>query len=99
MTLIEIQNVVMNNSYVAVVRLDNQTISGKKSVSVPLATLQFLLFQWDTIAQNILDFGFWILDFFGSSSTHCWCNKSERGSLRDALASLLPYKGTVTCYR
>jgi hypothetical protein len=53
MTLIEIQNVVINNSYIAVVRLDNQTGSGKKSVSVSLATLQFLFFQWNTIAQNL----------------------------------------------
>ena len=85
MTLIKIQNVVINNSYVAVVRLDNQTVSGKKSVSVPLATPQLLLFQWDTIPQNILDFGlrlrsverFWILDFFGLFSTDCGCNKSR----------------------
>ena len=53
MTLIEIQNVVINNSYVAVVRLDNQKVSGDKSVSVPLATPQFSSFQWDTIAENL----------------------------------------------
>ncbi|MHC5938107.1 hypothetical protein [Nostoc sp.] len=60
MTFIKIQNVVINISYVAVVRLDNQTVSGEKSVSVTLATPQFSSFQWDTIAENILDFGFWI---------------------------------------
>lgn len=53
MTLIKIQNVVINISYVAVVRLDNQTVSGEKSVYVPLATAQFLSLQWDTIAQNL----------------------------------------------
>ncbi|MCC5629224.1 hypothetical protein LC613_14535 [Nostoc sphaeroides CHAB 2801] len=53
MTLIEIQNVVINNSYVAVVRLDNQKVSGEKSVSVPLATPHFSSFKCDTIAQNI----------------------------------------------
>ncbi|MBN3947513.1 MAG: hypothetical protein V7K14_00845 [Nostoc sp.] len=53
MTLIKIQNVVINISYVAVVRLDNQTVSGEKNVSVPLATAQFLSLQWDTIAQNL----------------------------------------------
>ncbi|WP_375512299.1 hypothetical protein [uncultured Nostoc sp.] len=107
MTLIKIQNVVINNSYVAVVRLDNQAISGKKSVSVPLAAPQFLLFQWDTIAENLYyykcieftgqagitlqdyftsfnnvidrsDFRFWILDFFGLSSTYGGWNKSKR---------------------
>ncbi len=53
MTLIKIQNVVINNRYVAVVKLDNQTVPGEKSISVPLANPQFLLFQWDTIAQNL----------------------------------------------
>ncbi|BBD66959.1 hypothetical protein NIES4072_57630 [Nostoc commune NIES-4072] len=53
MTLIEIQNVVINNSYVAVVRLENQKVSGEKSVSVPLATRQLSSFQWDSIAQNL----------------------------------------------
>jgi hypothetical protein len=70
MTFIKIQNVVINTSYVAA-RLDNQTIAGKKSVSVLLATLQLSSLQWDTIAQQILDFGFWILDFFGSFCTYC----------------------------
>lgn len=53
MTLLKIQNVVINISYVAVVRLDNQTVSVEKNVSVPLATAQFLSLQWDTIAQNL----------------------------------------------
>jgi len=44
---------VINTSYVPVVMLDNQTVSGKKSVSVPLATLKFSSLQWDTIAQNL----------------------------------------------
>jgi hypothetical protein len=86
MTFIKIQNVVVNTSYVAA-RLDNQTIAGKKSVSVLLATLQLSSLQWDTIAQHILDFGFWILDFFGSSCTHCRRNNSQR-RLRLANANL-----------
>ncbi|MCC5645419.1 hypothetical protein LC607_21210 [Nostoc sp. CHAB 5824] len=53
MTFIKIQNVVINNRYVAVVKLDNQAVPDDKRVSVPLANRQFLLFQWDTIAQNI----------------------------------------------
>ena len=35
------------------VRLENQTVSGDKSVSVPLATPQFSSLQSDTIAQNL----------------------------------------------
>ncbi|MEH2379996.1 MAG: hypothetical protein V7K27_14110 [Nostoc sp.] len=61
MTFIKIQNVVINISYVAVVRLDNQTISGEKSVSTP----QFLSLQWDTIAQNLYDYK-WI-EFTGQA--------------------------------
>ncbi len=53
MTSIKIQNIVINTSYAAVVMLDNQTVSGKKSVFVPLANPQFALFKWDTIAQNL----------------------------------------------
>ena len=44
---------VINTSYVPVVMLDNQTVSGKKSFSVPLATPKFSSLQWDTIAQNL----------------------------------------------
>lgn len=53
MTFIKIQNVVMNTSYVAAIKLNNQTVSGEKSVSVPLATPQFSSLKWDTIAQNL----------------------------------------------
>ncbi|MEH2001886.1 MAG: hypothetical protein V7L00_24670 [Nostoc sp.] len=53
MTLIKIQNVVINISYVAVVSLDNQTVSDEKSVSLPLANPQFPSLHWDTIAANL----------------------------------------------
>ena len=53
MTFIKIQNVVINTSYVAGVKLNNSIFSGDKSVSVPLATPQFSSFQWDTIAKNL----------------------------------------------
>nr|WP_230967968.1 hypothetical protein [Nostoc sp. WHI] len=33
--------------------LDNQTISGKKSVSVALATPKFSSLQWNTITPNL----------------------------------------------
>jgi hypothetical protein len=62
MTFIKKQNVVINTSYVAAVRLDNQTIAVKKNVSVLLAALQFLLFSRIrlfkilTINNGILDF-------------------------------------------
>lgn len=66
MTFIKRQNVVINNRYVAVVKLDNQTVSGDKSISVSLANPQFLLFQWDTIAQNLYHYK-WI-EFTGQAA-------------------------------
>ncbi|MEH2118760.1 hypothetical protein [Nostoc sp.] len=65
MTFIKIQNVVMNTSYVAAIKLNNQTILGEKSVSVPLATPQFSSLQWDTIAQNLYHYK-WI-EFTGQA--------------------------------
>lgn len=52
MAFIKIQNVVINTSHVAAVKLNHQTISGEKSVSVLIATPKFPLFQGETIAQN-----------------------------------------------
>ncbi|MEH2460607.1 hypothetical protein [Nostoc sp.] len=66
MTFIKIQNVVMNTSYVAAIKLNNQTVSGEKSVSVPLPTPQFSSLQWDTIAQNLYDYK-WI-EFTGQAA-------------------------------
>ncbi|MFN6513351.1 MAG: hypothetical protein RMY29_002465 [Nostoc sp. CreGUA01] len=57
MTFIKTQNAVINTSYVVAVRLDNQTIADEKSVSVLLATLQFLLFSGiPLLITGILDF-------------------------------------------
>ncbi|WP_017317838.1 hypothetical protein [Mastigocladopsis repens] len=52
MAFIKIQNVVINTSYVAAVKLNHQTSSGEKSVSVLIATPKFPLFQEGTICQN-----------------------------------------------
>lgn len=73
MTFIKTQNAVINTSYVVAVRLENQTIADEKSVSVLLATLQFLLFSGIslfkilTITNGILDFRL----FFGFMSDFC----------------------------
>lgn len=53
MTFIKIQNVVINTSYVAAIKLNDQTSSGEKSVSVLIATPKFSMIQWDTISPNI----------------------------------------------
>ncbi|MBW4641486.1 MAG: hypothetical protein KME23_00385 [Goleter apudmare HA4340-LM2] len=66
MTFIKIQNVVINTSYVAAIKLDQQTSLGEKSVSVLIATPKFSMFQWDTIAPNI-EYYEWI-EFTGQAA-------------------------------
>ncbi|MBW4612652.1 MAG: hypothetical protein KME21_05115 [Desmonostoc vinosum HA7617-LM4] len=66
MAFIKIQNVVINTSYVAAVRLDERTASGDKSVSVLIATPKFPLLQWDTIAQTLYHYE-WI-EFTGQAA-------------------------------
>ncbi len=87
MTFIKTQNAVMNTSYVVAVRLDNQTIADEKSVSVLLATLQFLLFSGiPSLITKILDFGFWILDYFlGLWLTFFGWNKSKITNLKSKI--------------
>jgi hypothetical protein len=53
MAFIKIQNVVINTSYVAAVKLDSRTSSGEKSVSVLIATPKYPLFQLESISQNL----------------------------------------------
>jgi hypothetical protein len=66
MAFIKIQNVVINTSYVAAVRLDTQTNLGEKSVSVLVATPQFPLIQWDTISQNLYHYEW--MEFTGQAA-------------------------------
>jgi hypothetical protein len=51
MAFIKIQNVIINTSYVAAVKLDSKT-SGDKCVSVLLATPKFPLFQLESTSPN-----------------------------------------------
>lgn len=66
MAFIKIQNVVINTSYIAAVRLDTQTSLGEKSVSVLVASPQFPLILWDTIAENLYHYE-WI-EFTGQAA-------------------------------
>ncbi|MBD2302193.1 hypothetical protein H6G80_21260 [Nostoc sp. FACHB-87] len=66
MAFIKIQNVVINTSYVAAVKLDNQTSLGEKSVSVLMATPKFPLFQPDAITQNFYHYEW--LEFTGQAA-------------------------------
>ncbi len=66
MAFIKIQNVVINTSYVAAVRLDTQTSLGEKSVSVLVASPQLPLIQWDTIAENLYHYEW--MEFTGQAA-------------------------------
>jgi hypothetical protein len=66
MAFIKIQNVIINTNYVAAVRLDNQTSSGEKSVSVLMATPKFPVFQLDTITQHFYHYEW--LEFTGQAA-------------------------------
>lgn len=66
MAFIKIQNVVINTSYVAAVRLDTQTSLGEKSVSVLVASPQLPLLQWDTIAENLYHYEW--MEFTGQAA-------------------------------
>ncbi|MGH1393423.1 MAG: hypothetical protein ACRAVC_05225 [Trichormus sp.] len=67
MAFIKIQNVVINTSYVAAVKLDHQSSLGEKSVSVLIATPKFPLLQLDTNAQNFYHYEW--MEFTGSAAT------------------------------
>jgi len=66
MAFIKIQNVVINTSYVAAVRLDTQTSLGEKSISVLVASPQLPLLQRDTIAENLYHYEW--MEFTGQAA-------------------------------
>lgn len=66
MAFIKIQNVIINTSYVAAVKLDSRTSSGERSVSVLIATPKFPLFQWESTSQNLYHYE-WI-EFTGQAA-------------------------------
>jgi hypothetical protein len=53
MTFIKIQNIIINTSYIAAIKLDNITSSGENSVSVLIATPRFPLFQLESTSPNL----------------------------------------------
>jgi hypothetical protein len=53
MAFIKIQNIVINTSYVAAVKLDSQTSSGEKSVSVLIVIPKFSSLPWETSSHNL----------------------------------------------
>lgn len=45
MTFLKVENIVINTRYIAAVKLESQTCSGERSVSILLATPKFPLLQ------------------------------------------------------
>lgn len=66
MAFIKIDNFVINTSYVAAVKLEDQTYSGENSVSLLIATPKFPLFQKEAISQNPYHYEW--LDFTGQAA-------------------------------
>jgi hypothetical protein len=52
MAFIKVGNVVINTTYVAAVKLEGETLSGDKSVSLLLVIPKFLLYPQDGISQD-----------------------------------------------
>jgi len=63
MAFIKIENIVINTNYIAAVRLESQTCSGEKSVSILLATPKFPLLQLE--ATYPIPYHYEWLDFTG----------------------------------
>lgn len=66
MAFIKIQNIIINTNYIAAVKLDNQTSSEVKSVSVLIVTPKFPLFQCESISPNLHNYE-WI-EFRGQAA-------------------------------
>ncbi|AKG23069.1 hypothetical protein [Calothrix sp. 336/3] len=66
MAFIKIQNVVINTSYIAAVKLYEETASEEESVSVLILIPKLPLLQWDSVSQNSLDYE-WI-EFTGQAA-------------------------------
>jgi hypothetical protein len=88
MAFIKIQNVIINTCYVVAVKLDSQTDSGEKSVSVLIATPKFPLFQKDADSQNLHHYE-WI-DFTGQAADALQDYFSSSNNVIDLLPQYQP---------
>jgi hypothetical protein len=52
MAFIKVGNVVINTAYIAAVKLESQTLSGDKSVSLLIAIPKFLFFSQEALSPN-----------------------------------------------
>jgi hypothetical protein len=66
MAFIKINNVVINTTYIAAVRLQNQNSSGEKIVSLLMATPKIPLSQREEMVVNAYDYQW--LDFEGQAA-------------------------------
>lgn len=75
MAFIKVENIVINTNYIAAVKLESQTYSGERCVSILMATPKFPLFQLEETFPNPYHYEW--LDFTGR----------EANALRDYFSS------------
>ena len=63
MVFIKVENIVINTNYIAAVKLESQTCSGEKCVSILMATPKFPLLQVEATYPNVYNYEW--LDFTG----------------------------------
>lgn len=63
MAFIKVENVVINTNYIAAIKLESQTYSGEKCVSILMATPKFPLLQVEATSPNPYHYEW--LDFTG----------------------------------
>ena len=63
MVFIKVENIVININYIAAVKLESQTCSGERCVSILMATPKFPLLQVEATYPNVYNYEW--LDFTG----------------------------------
>lgn len=63
MAFIKVENIVINTNYIAAIRMERQTCSGEKCVSILMATPSFAVLQIETALPNPYKYEW--LDFTG----------------------------------
>jgi len=63
MSFIKVGNTVINTNYIAAIKLDNQTCSGERCVSILMTTSRILMSQKETPLPNLYHYEW--LDFTG----------------------------------
>lgn len=66
MTFIKVENIVLNTKYIAAVKLESETCSGEKCVSILMVTQKIPRIQLEANYQNLYDYEY--LNFTGEKA-------------------------------